>query len=463
MNTPAKKIFAYWPRGLFWRVFITIVIAVAISAFTTFGLFHVSAERHLERVFAQDYTGLSDQIKQALDDDKLIELQSEFKEEKHATLVVFEGRQPLGTRPRPWLADKLTRNNSNKRKGKERERDRDQNRDRDARDFELMQTRLHHKGREYRVIIVPNTSDIREVARPLGILSFIAMLVIASSTIAWMFSRPLREVQSAARLLSTGDTTARVSAKVARRNDSIGELGSDFNHMAGRIQLLLDAQQQLLRDVSHELRTPLARMQVALVLAQDNPGSSIKHLDRMETEIERLDDLIGNILSLSKVESGTTQLEESEFELCELIEQVAQDAEFEYSSKGTKVSIDCAITHLYGDRDRLHSAMENIVRNAMRYSKTDGTVNMSVTTRSNDTTITIRDHGPGVSEDQLSSLFKAFYRTESARSAEKTGGHGVGLAIARSIVSLHGGTIVARNAQGGGLEISIKLPATRQR
>ena len=449
------------PHGLFWRVFLTIGVAVLISAFMSFGLFYMSAARNLERVFAQDYTGLTSQVREALDNDSLIELQSSFKIEKHAMLVVLEGRQALGTRPPPWVMDKLRRNH---KRSKPRDDNHDEKRDdRDSRDFELMQTRLQHGGQNYRIIILPTPSAIRESARPLAILLFLAMLTLASTLIAWMFSRPIRKVQSAARQLSTGDTSARVPESISLRRDSIGELGSDFNHMAGRIQHLLDAQQQLLRDVSHELRTPLARMQVALVLAEDNPDKAAAHLSRIESEIGRLNTLIGSILSLSKVESGAAQLDESTFGIDQLLKQVAADAEFEFASRSISAQIESSATQFFGDREQLRSSLENIVRNAMRYAPDNSSISLGLEKAPAGIKICIRDHGPGVSPEQLPRLFEAFFRAERARSASDTGGHGVGLAIARSIVSLHGGSITADNAEGGGLEVTITLPTSRLR
>lgn len=449
------------PHGLFWRVFLTIGVAVLISAFMSFGLFYMSAARNLERVFAQDYTGLTSQVREALDNDSLIELQSSFKIEKHAMLVVLEGRQALGTRPPPWVIDKLRRNH---KRSKPRDDNHDEKRDdRDSRDFELMQTRLQHGGQNYRIIILPTPSAIRESARPLAILLFLAMLTLASTLIAWMFSRPIRKVQSAARQLSTGDTSARVPESISLRRDSIGELGSDFNHMAGRIQHLLDAQQQLLRDVSHELRTPLARMQVALVLAEDNPDKAAAHLSRIESEIGRLNTLIGSILSLSKVESGAAQLDESTFGIDQLLKQVAADAEFEFASRSISAQIESSATQFFGDREQLRSSLENIVRNAMRYAPDNSSISLGLEKAPAGIKICIRDHGPGVSPEQLPRLFEAFFRAERARSASDTGGHGVGLAIARSIVSLHGGSITADNAEGGGLEVTITLPTSRLR
>ncbi len=452
------------PHGLFWLVFLSIAAAVALSALMSFGLFYASYSRNLERVFAQDYTGLTSQVRQALDDSTLIELQNTFQEEKHAMLVVLEGRQPLGIRPPHWVMTKLHRKTGPKNdRPPRRDKDEAKDRDREHRDFELMQTRLQHQGRAYRIIILPTPDAIRSTAKPLIMVVFILILALCSSVIAWTLTKPIRILQTAARQLSTGDMAARVPDKVSSRRDSIGDLGSDFNHMAGRIQQLLSAQQQLLRDVSHELRTPLARMQVALVLAEDKPETAANQLSRIDTEIDRLNTLIGSILSLSKVESGAAKLDESEFGLDTLLQQVAQDAEFEFSDRGITVAIDSPAQRFYGDREQLRSALENIVRNAMRYGGDSGQIELSMRRTGNTISISVRDHGPGVAQDHLQRLFEAFYRAESARSAQKHGGHGVGLAISRSITVLHGGQISAENAQGGGLLVRIELPISRLR
>lgn len=453
--------FCRLPHGLFWRVFFTIGLAVLLTAMMSFALFSMSAASNIERVYAQDYTGLVSQVRQALDDDALIELQSHFQAEKHAMLVVLEGRQALGTRPPPWVMNKIRR--SHRRSSRDGDRRRDDDDHHDHRSFEPLQTRMRHNGRDYRIIILPTISDIRKSAKPLAIALFLAMLVGVSMLIAWMFSRPIRGVQSAARQLSTGDTSARVPERITCRRDSIGELGADFNHMAERIAHLLEAQRQLLRDVSHELRTPLARMQVALVLSQDNPDSAASHLGRIESEIERLNDLIGSILSLSKVESGAATLDQTTFSLAKLLQQITQDAEFEFSHQQLKTYVDCPNFQLHGDREQLRSALENIVRNAMRYSPENGSVEVWAVRNADGVELCVRDHGPGVDEAQLPRLFEAFYRADKARSAEQAGGHGVGLAIARSIVAMHDGSITAANAAGGGLEVTIRLPAGRLR
>jgi len=461
MSPARQRNWRFVPRGLFWRVFLAIGVAVLIAATVSFGLFFISSGHNLQRVYGQDYSNLSTQVRQALDEDSMKELQMQFKEEKGATLVVLEGKRAIGKKPPSWVYKKLLRDK--KRPPKRNKDDDGDDRRRDSHDFEPMQTRLVHNGSIYRIIILPSQDSLIDIVRPLVVLALIAALTLASSVIAWMFSRPLRKVQSAARQLSTGDTSARVPDSVALRRDSIGELGSDFNHMAGRIQHLLDAQLQLLRDVSHELRTPLARMQVALVLAQDSPDKVGSHLTRIEIEIERLDNLIGSILSLSKVESGAATLNESSFDFRLLLTEIAEDAEFEFANRSISAKVDCEDLTLFGDQQQLCSAIENIVRNAMRYSDDGGEVVLAAR-RSQDTLeLSVRDYGPGVEEEQLPRLFEAFYRAESARSAHSNGGHGVGLAITRSIVALHNGSIRAENANGGGLRIVIKLPTSRLR
>lgn len=446
------------PRGLFWRVFIAIGVAVLIAAVVSFALFFISSSRNIERIYAQDYTGLSAQVRDAIDNNTMEALQTRFKAEKRANLVVLDGRRPIGKKPPSWVMKKIHRESN-----RARNRNNDDNNRRDLHDFEPMQTRLAHNDKTYRLLILPSQDSLQDTVKPLAVLALIAALTLASSVIAWMFSRPLRQVQSAARQLSTGDTSARVPDSVALRRDSIGELGSDFNHMAGRIQHLLDAQLQLLRDVSHELRTPLARMQVALVLAQDSPEKMDSHLSRIDTEIERLNKLIGSILSLSKVESGAVAPNEASFDFRLLLSQIAEDAEFEFANRAIRATVQCEEISFFGDQQQLCSAIENIVRNAMRYSEDGAEVKLQVSREQDGLRLSVRDHGPGVPEEHLPRLFEAFYRVESARGAQSSGGHGVGLAITRSIVVLHNGSISAENAPGGGLQVNILLPSSRLR
>jgi two-component system sensor histidine kinase CpxA len=228
--------------------------------------------------------------------------------------------------------------------------------------------------------------------------------------------------------------------------------------MAERIESLIEAQRRLLGDISHELRSPLARLSVALGLARRQAGDrAASSLDRMEREAERLNDLIGQLLSLSRLESGAERIDSHKIDLARLVREVAEDADFEARSRNRSVRIlsvdECSVE---GNHRLLASAIENVVRNAARHTAEGTQVEISL--RCNDRArIVVRDHGEGVPESMLGNIFRPFYRVEDARDRQ-SGGSGLGLAITERAVRLHGGEVRAENAEGGGLIIEISLP-----
>lgn len=295
--------------------------------------------------------------------------------------------------------------------------------------------------------------DLRLVLLVLGI-------VVSSAVIAWLFNRPLRKLKSVTREFAEGSMDSRVPDSVAKRKDIIGELGCEFNHMAGKIEDLLDSHKRLLRDISHELRTPLARMQVALSLleqrSQQAPG---REQQRIQLEIDKLDILIGQIITLSRLDSGEQHLVESEINLTDLLNELLLDVRFEHSETHKKISYQGPKTlTIRGDYYRMQSALENVLRNAMNYTGDNTTVLVEATISNQQICIiSVKDRGPGVPNAELDKIFDAFYRSEESR-GEYTGGTGIGLAISRRVVELHGGNIQARNRESGGLHIIITLP-----
>jgi two-component system sensor histidine kinase CpxA len=215
------------------------------------------------------------------------------------------------------------------------------------------------------------------------------------------------------------------------------------------------------RDVSHELRSPLARLAVALELARKRAGEgAAEQLDRIELEAGRLDALIGQLLTLSRLEAADAPAVREAVDLEDLVDRVADDAAFEASSRGIQVLVEksgsCVVS---GDADALRSALENVVRNAVHYSADGGEVRVAVTREGHSVAVRVSDAGPGVPDEHLEAVFQPFFRVEEARDRQR-GGAGLGLAIAARAVRLHGGTVAARNRPGGGLEVELRLPAT---
>jgi two-component system sensor histidine kinase CpxA len=299
--------------------------------------------------------------------------------------------------------------------------------------------------------------------------SFVAIAVggVTTYVLALLFTRPLVRLRQAARELAQGNLKTRVkesaSTPEAIQEDEFKGLIHDFNHMAGRLESLVDAQQLLLRDVSHELRSPLARVSVALELAREDSGPEMEaYLSRIERETAKLNQLIGQLLTLSSMEAVEKNGNFQPVSLRTLIQEMIPDAEYEAQQRKSSISFSAAADGVItGNRELLYRAIENVVRNAVRYTEQGSDVEIQLRTAGINShqkaILEIRDHGPGIPEGQINQIFRPFYRVDSARSAE-TGGFGVGLAIAERTVKLHGGELHAENISGGGACIWMTFP-----
>lgn len=279
---------------------------------------------------------------------------------------------------------------------------------------------------------------------------------------------PITQLQAAARRLASGELEARMGPSLGTRGDEIAVLARDFDLMADKVQDLLLSQTRLLGDISHELRSPLARLGVAHDLAlhhaaTGNLPSLDDDLQRIGHEAQRLDALIEQLLTLARLEtqakSNVTDAtyQKTEVDMASLLHEVAEDAAFEAQSQNKQVQIvHCDNGTVPGDRELLCSALENVVRNAVRYTQENSAVLLTLRC-TEEAVITVRDHGPGVPESELDNLFRPFYRVTDARDRQ-SGGTGLGLAITQRAIHAHGGSVVARNAPEGGLEIKILLP-----
>jgi signal transduction histidine kinase len=303
------------------------------------------------------------------------------------------------------------------------------------------------------------------IARSFGIRMAIALFIggLICYLLAWRLTAPIRRLRTAAQRLAGGDLSARVGEAVGKRGDEVADLGRDLDRMAERIEVLMESQKRLVRDVSHELRSPLARLNVALGLARQHCSNTAdSYFDRAERDVERLNELIGELLTLTLLESGVEKLDRELLALDATLVEVAQDADFEAESRGKHVVvIACEPSAVEGNAELLRRAVENVVRNAVRYTGEGMAVEIALRRVKEGgaayAVISVRDFGPGVPEAALSKLFLPFYRVADARD-RKSGGNGVGLAITERAVRLHSGTVDARNATGGGLLIEIRLP-----
>lgn len=302
--------------------------------------------------------------------------------------------------------------------------------------------------------------------------------------LARYLTSPVAKLRAATQELARGNLSARVSPTLGGRRDELASLAADFDEMAEKIQSLVDSQRRLLGDISHELRSPLARLNVALELARQRAGAdATTALERIQREAEILNEMIGQLLALTRLESGAEEIQKGEFDLALLVREIADDADFEARSRKRRVKLEsnpsCIVV---GNEQLLRRAIENVVRNAVQYtaegteievqlrcdvdlSRDDHGSGSGVEERGGrsgsvdrSAVITVRDHGAGVPESALSEIFRPFYRVDDARDRE-AGGVGLGLAIAERAVRLHRGTVEAANVATGGLLVTIVLPA----
>ena len=282
--------------------------------------------------------------------------------------------------------------------------------------------------------------------------------------LSWFLTMPIVRLRAATRQLAAGDLTARAGAPNVTRRDEVAGLMRDFDGMAERLENLVKAQSRLLNDISHELRSPLARLNVALGLARQRSGpESAAMLERIELEASRLNELIGRLLTLARLEDGEQHVPSTPFSLDEVVLNVAEDAEFEAQARRCHVrsEIPAGIWVVRGDPSLLHSAIENVVRNAIRYTREGTTVDIHLEKTGiaggEEAVVRVTDCGSGVPPDALEKLFEPFYRLDDAR-GRQTGGVGLGLAITERAVRFHGGRVAATNRAEGGLMVEIHLP-----
>jgi two-component system sensor histidine kinase CpxA len=304
---------------------------------------------------------------------------------------------------------------------------------------------------------------------PHGLPIFIGIL--SSGLVCYLLARyltsPIVRLRAATQKLAEGDLAARAGVPQSRRHDEMGELMRDFDRMAERLEKLVNAQKRLLTDISHELRSPLARLNVALELARQRSGSEAgSALDRIDRETSRLNQLIQKLLTLARLDGGDEFIQKSPLHLEHLISEIAKDAAFEAQDRRCEVEVDvvddCVVT---GNARLLQSAIENVVRNAVRYTEAGTSVQVRLEQgmgiRGAEAVVRVTDSGPGVPEEALDKLFRPFYRIDDAR-GRQTGGVGLGLAITERAVALHGGAIRAANRPQGGLMVEIRLPLSAE-
>ncbi|MDD4910876.1 MAG: ATP-binding protein [Sideroxydans sp.] len=308
--------------------------------------------------------------------------------------------------------------------------------------------------------------DSRNMPRPLDrgmlpplmpLLSGLVVSLIFAALLAWYFSTPIRKLRSAFEALANGHLEARLVPVMGKRRDELADLGRDFDSMAQRLQQLMDGQRKVLHDVSHELRSPLARLQAAIGLARQQPERIEDSMARIERESVRMDALVSELLTLSRLEAGMTGKLDESVDLNELISNVVEDARFETEANGCRIAFEkSSQTVVRGNAELLHRALENVVRNAVKHSPSEGLVTIKLQNNDNQTIgITVSDEGSGVPEADMLSIFEPFFRSDQTKTSD---GHGLGLAIAQRVITAHQGKIFASNRPFGGLCLTITLP-----
>ncbi|PPC99492.1 MAG: two-component sensor histidine kinase [Methylotenera sp.] len=290
------------------------------------------------------------------------------------------------------------------------------------------------------------------------LLGGIVVSFIFAALLAWYFSKPINILRTAFEQASNGKLDVRVASEMGGRRDELSDLGHDFDAMASRLESLLQSQTKLLHHISHELRSPLARIQMALGLVRQSPHKIEAFLNRITLEANRMDGLVGELLTLSRLESGAVQVKKETLELKQLMHNIIEDAQFEAESKNMKLKMSLDQNYLLqGQPDLLYRAIENVVRNAIKYGPDNSVINIDCSKHNDNQKIqiTVTDQGAGVDALELEDIFKPFVRGSSG---SQTVGHGVGLAITKQVIDAHSGQVIAKNITPQGFCVEISLP-----
>ncbi|WP_251358314.1 ATP-binding protein [Kangiella sp. TOML190] len=325
---------------------------------------------------------------------------------------------------------------------------------------------VYNRGKHYQLYLSKKSqqhfySVLAYIYHSTSIWNILATLVISALVcfgLAWYLTKPIHQLQKATRDFASGNLRARAKNFIGKRHDEFADLGEDFDRMADKIDQMIHSQKRLLSDVSHELRSPLTRMQIASGLALNKAtDDNRKHLERIELEIERLDDMIGELLQVAALERGHYYEEKSSFVLNNLIYVLVQDAQFEANANAKGVIFNAnEDIEFYGYYGLIARAVENILRNAIRHTEKNTQVTVNLSQNGNAIDITIQDQGPGVNGLHIDKIFEPFYRPTEAR--ERTsGGTGLGLAIAKRGIEANGGKILAINGTECGLDKGLKV------
>lgn len=453
---------------LFWKLFITLGVAMTVAMVAAVTMGWNIGQSILGQSLAFNFENrepIINRAQQALNRGGREELTSWLRENQNPVpgraLFIFDDNSEdlLGRevpRPYQWMVNPQPRSFSDRR----------------SQDFGSGRNRFSQQLTE--VIVAPTGEDsyrllfilteitlLNILALPATQVGVVALAIITAAVTALLlaksFSAPIVRLQRATRALAAGRLDTRVGAPFDERQDEVGTLARDFDAMAEQIQALITDKETLLRDVSHELRSPLARIRVALALAQREAEAPVqKDLERIDQETERLDQLVGQILTLARLRTSTLE-DHVDVDLKHLVSEVVADAKFE--QPGAQIAFKAGVRPVIrANPGELASAIENVIRNAVLHSGPESRVEVNLEPTPGELVLTVADNGRGVPEQDLERLFEPFYRVDPSRD-HKQSGYGLGLAIAARIVERHGGKVDAMNRPGGGLAVSFRLPA----
>ena len=433
--------------GLFWRIFFSfwaaMLLLLAVMAYSTYTV--VNAWNEQGQLSYDELIGRADVVLKDGGEDRLrgwLRNPSNFPPD--LTLFVFDpaGEEILQRDIPPPVETTLTSADPQARLPRYRPRQ-----------------LVSGDGVEYLAVLGPNAPPILgALGTPLMRWTVIVAAFVISPLVCFVLSRsltnPLRRVVAATRKLAAGDLTTRVEVGARGRDDEVGELGRQFDRMAERLEHLITTRTELFRNISHELRSPLARIRIAIELARRKPKELDEQLGRIEQESDHLELLTRHALSLAHLDESPPETELQEIDLVEVVEGVAQDASCEASAKGKSVVWEAGAggSIVRANPDLLHSAVENVVRNALRHTPEGTRVEISLEASNGIAHLKVRDDGPGVPSQDLQKIFEPFQHGRRGR------GTGVGLAITQRVVSHLNGHVSARNSPGGGLSVEMELP-----
>jgi two-component system, OmpR family, sensor kinase len=299
---------------------------------------------------------------------------------------------------------------------------------------------------------------LRNLPPPTALAATLAASIFAALLLAGYVAKPVRSLRGAFDAAAAGDLDRRIAPLIGNRHDELADLGRAFDRMAARLKASMENQRRLLHDVSHEMRSPLARLQAAVGLIRQRPDHPEIMIARIEEEIARIDRLVGELLTLSRLEAGELPGSEETIDMHELVQDIVKDTNFEAQASSREVVWDeRGSATLRGRSELLHRAIENIIRNALKHAPESRTIRVEseLDLAARRYLLRVLDDGQGISEEEISKLFTPFFRgTDTAR----TDGYGLGLAIAKRSIQAHGGTIHAGNRPGRGLCVQIALP-----